>query len=378
MGRSTRRQEWRKAHRWLGLFAGLLFAFSGLSGSVLVFYQEIDRYLNPALLTVVPGGEHVALSEILASAQRVVPPGARPTRLYLPRAPGAVMKLRFVVPVENREVLLDVMVDPSTAKVLGQREWGGYLMSLLYKLHYSLLLGDAGETVVGIVGLLLICSVLCGLYLCCPKPSRLFQALALKRRASRLGRLYDWHRMVGALAAVPLMVIAFSGFYMIFPHYVKPLVGLVLPVTETAPASAPLDDTDGVQRITLDTMTQITRDHFPSAQLQRIHFPVPGDRIYRIVMRQPGEVRKTSGSTQLWIDSHDGTVLGVQEPQTMTSGEALIGWLFPLHNGEAFGWAGRFIVLATGLMPITLYATGLMIWLGKRNARRRRDCRRLR
>ncbi|MGH7201474.1 MAG: PepSY domain-containing protein, partial [Planctomycetaceae bacterium] len=44
---------------------------------------------------------------------------------------------------------------------------------------------------------------------------------------------------------------------------------------------------------------------------------------------------------------------------------------FPLHNGEAFGLAGRWIVFFSGLTPAVLYVTGVTIWWRRRRSRRR-------
>ena len=48
----TWRSLWVQMHLYLGLFIGALLVVFGLTGSILVFWQEIDEWLNPALLTV--------------------------------------------------------------------------------------------------------------------------------------------------------------------------------------------------------------------------------------------------------------------------------------------------------------------------------------
>ena len=40
----------RMLHLYLGLCLGAVFALLGLTGSFLVFYPEMDRWLNPALV----------------------------------------------------------------------------------------------------------------------------------------------------------------------------------------------------------------------------------------------------------------------------------------------------------------------------------------
>ncbi|WP_416366234.1 PepSY domain-containing protein [Sphingomonas aerolata] len=47
--RPSLRVTMRRVHLWLGLTIGVLFAFAGLTGSLLVFYPEIDAALSPAL-----------------------------------------------------------------------------------------------------------------------------------------------------------------------------------------------------------------------------------------------------------------------------------------------------------------------------------------
>src|SRR5687767_15455847 len=66
-----RRGVWRQrllfAHRWLGIVIGVYFVIIGLTGSLLVFGREIDRALNPGLLTMERQGGYRPLSEIVGA-----------------------------------------------------------------------------------------------------------------------------------------------------------------------------------------------------------------------------------------------------------------------------------------------------------------------
>lgn len=81
----TWRSLWVQMHLYLGLFIGALLVVFGLTGSILVFWQEIDEWLNPALLTVEappPGQEaYRPLGEMVAVALQAVPPGSRVTQI---------------------------------------------------------------------------------------------------------------------------------------------------------------------------------------------------------------------------------------------------------------------------------------------------------
>ena len=50
----TLRRRMLFVHRWLGIILGVYFVMLGITGSLLVFAREIDRALNPELLTMPP------------------------------------------------------------------------------------------------------------------------------------------------------------------------------------------------------------------------------------------------------------------------------------------------------------------------------------
>ncbi|MBG1241452.1 PepSY domain-containing protein [Nostoc sp. NZL] len=41
-------------HRYVGILAGILLIIISLTGSLLVFHEEIDQFFNPQLLRVTP------------------------------------------------------------------------------------------------------------------------------------------------------------------------------------------------------------------------------------------------------------------------------------------------------------------------------------
>ena len=65
-------------HRYIGVMLGLLLVLIGLTGSLLIFGNEIDRFLNPQLLQVPPQGQRVSIESVLKTAQQT----------YLDQKPG--------------------------------------------------------------------------------------------------------------------------------------------------------------------------------------------------------------------------------------------------------------------------------------------------
>jgi len=63
-------------HRWLGIGLGVWFALVGITGSILVFEDEIDAWLNPELLTSKESGAWLAPEALLQKVETSTSSGA--------------------------------------------------------------------------------------------------------------------------------------------------------------------------------------------------------------------------------------------------------------------------------------------------------------
>lgn len=367
-----KKRRWRKlwliGHRWLGLAAGLLFVLLGLTGSLLVFDHAIDEWLNPELLLTRGSGELRPLQEVVAEAERVYTgENAEAVAVSFPRVENGVYIVWFQDGTEAAPTFAQVYVDPYTARVTGQRVWGEDLMSWIYKLHYTLHGGSMGETVVGLAGLLLLVSVGSGICLWWPLWKQSWRAAFAVRRGRRFN--YDLHKTIGIASAAVLAVIAFTGVYMIFPEWIKPLLTAFSEETQP-PTELTSSATSGGASLTPEEAIAIAERHFPDGRMCHFHPPHGPDGVYEVALRQPGEVQRSFGRTQVWIDAHSGNVLEVRDPRKLTAADTFIAWQFPLHNGEAFGLAGRWVVFFCGFAPAVLYVSGLLLWWRRRAAKR--------
>ena len=67
------------------------------------------------------------------------------------------------------------------------------------------------------------------------------------------------------------------------------------------------------------------------------------------------------------IDQYSGVIWEVRDPATRRSArETFADWQWPLHSGQAFGWAGRVLVFLSGLAYPVIYVTGFRMWWRKR------------
>ncbi|CAG2156845.1 hypothetical protein LMG19282_05319 [Cupriavidus campinensis] len=374
-----------KLHRYIGLTFGLLFVLMGLTGTMIAWREELDTWLNPDLLEAssaarIPVG--AATVESVTAKLMADPHYGKPNLLMLPMHEHGVFIAYY--PLKGPEAgpgrSRQVMIDPITLAVKGERFWGvpglsrQQLMPTLFHLHRYLLSGDTGKTITGVAGMMLLFLVLVGIVLWLPKLTAraLKQSVRIAHGGSWSRFTYTLHRAGGLFAAPVLATIAFSGWYLNLPKWVTPIISSVMTVsaTEKPHSAAP---PEGVHAITpAQAMTAAQRE-YPGALVTRIGLPrKPGD-VYEIRLRQSGEIRGDSGATRLWLDAYTGQRLGARDPlaKDAPSGDTLINWLFPLHTGEAFGTPGRAFITAFGLTPLIFAITGVLIWWKRRSGHRR-------
>lgn len=366
------RRGWLTLHWVLGLSLGGLFALLGLTGSVLVFYPEIDRALHPQLRASAPGAQPSA-EAILQRLTALHPQRQGPWRIELPLTAEAPVTARYLHPVERKDHLfapLVVTLDPHTLQVTSERFWGDDPMTWIYDLHYTLLLQATGKTMVGIAGLLMMLSLLSGLYLWWPSLARWRAAMRPVLRPGRVRKTYDLHVLVGVYSLLVLGVLALTGAALALPDTTRTLVGAFSPLS--APVR-PLYEPDAVlPPLGLDQAVAIARDHFPGAEVRWLEADARGQTPVSVRLYQPGEPGRRFPKTQVWLHPQTGEVLAKRDPFAQRAGHVALDWLHPLHNGEALGTAGRWLVFIAGLLPLLLFVTGWLRWRQKRHARRMR------
>lgn len=358
----TLRQFWRRLHLWLGLAGGLLFVLLGLTGSALVYQDEILNLLNPQQMRATPDATRAAPSRILAAAQSALPAsGGRVVILRYPEAAGRPIQAIVEHGTGQR---LTLLVDPTNAALLGPMP-GGAVFSALLELHSRLMLSVAGRDIVGWTGVVLGISAITGLILWWPRPQwRAWkQALALKwRDMSWQRRSFDLHKVGGAAVAMPMLLLAVSGSMISFREPLVPVMKALGGVPQARPAisSVLLHDATSLDALVEEALRQI-----PGARLVFISPPARPGGATRIRLRQQGEVHQ-NGRSYVLLDAA-GTVLDMQRVSELPLANLVFDQLpYPLHTGYLFGEAGRLIVFLSGLLPMLLFATGLVLWLRRR------------
>lgn len=368
----------RKIHLWLGLTLGLPFLLLGLTGSALVFYIELDRLLNPSIQveTSAPpvGWTSPVWDQALATARTQWPdetgkwsfevtgkPGSIPARYYPPEEPH----------LDHHEIEpLMVWFTPDGREILREARWGDYLMTFLYDVHMNLLAGEVGNDVVGWIGFGTLLLLLTGLIVWWPRGDWK-KALAYKREASPLRRLYDLHKLIGLWSLLLLVVLSATGALLALPAEKNWLLErLVAPVVA---APSPKSSQNAGQQITVSAALAAAHTALPDSRLAWIDVPGPGDGVFRLRVQVAGDPTYRFPYSFVFVDQYTGKVLAVHDARNGTAATTVSNWIRPLHDASVGGLGTRILGVVAGLAPVGLFVTGFTRWRARARKRKLRS-----
>jgi uncharacterized iron-regulated membrane protein len=197
-------------HRWLGLIVGILLSIAGLTGSILVFSGEIhDWWITQRFGTITPTETKAAVSDIVARLQTTYTDQSLIFEsLGFPEGDKHPYLAWFM---DANHHHLGVVVNPYTEQIMGDYEWEKMWHGIILKLHYSLLTGETGIWVMGVVALLTVILSITGIILW-PGWRKLLAGFKIKWKGHIKRRNFDIHKVAGIVTAVFFLLTGFTGF----------------------------------------------------------------------------------------------------------------------------------------------------------------------
>ena len=388
-------------HRYVGLAISLFLIVAGLTGSVLAFYHELDAALNPGLYRAPPLTEDADMLDpfaLRAAAEAGLPDGLQVSRLPLDLKAGEAVSL-WVEPrpgVDADSIDNEYFVSPHTGELLGSRKWGDLrqgmknLMPFVYRLHYSLALGEVGIYLFGIIALLWTLDCFVGAYLTFPAPrhkkgSRTAKSWLARWKPSWLVRanklfsfVFTWHRASGLWVWAMLFVFAWSAVGLNLSEVYHPVmrsafgmqerVSETLPELETPRTEPQLSFEEAHGRARTLMSEEAAQQGFQVHEERSLGYAAPsGTYHYRV--HSSRDISDRYPATSLWIDGDSGKRVAFEAPTGQATGNTITTWLYHLHFGSVSfgGWPYRVFVCLMGLAVAALSVTGVWIWWRKRS-----------
>jgi len=216
-----------QVHLWSGIALGLYVLLMSVTGSVLVYQNELFRAATPE--PIISKGSGPRLSDTqLADAATHLYLGYRVVKIARPRNldQAVDVSLRRGREIKNR------LFDPRSGSDLGASvPIGIWLVSTLLDLHDNLLAGPTGRRVNGGGAFALIVLAVTGLAIWWPGIKTWRRSLTLNRGLGN--RLLTWrlHSMIGFWSLGFTLVFGASGVYLCFPELLQDFADRLQPPT---------------------------------------------------------------------------------------------------------------------------------------------------
>lgn len=410
---SITRQFWVVCHRWAGLTLALFLTVAGFTGIFLAWYDELDAMAAPELLRVeapTPGARPLPASVL---RERVLAgyPGAVINSLPLHSEPerSVAYFVERIDPGTGQTTGYStewdqLFVDPYTGRILGTRKWGDIgqglknLMPFIYRLHYSLALGDLGILAFGIAALIWTIDSFVGFYLTLPvrirrrvgavpaggpgwwrrwKPS-----WSIRWGSSAYKINFDLHRAGGLWIWPMLLVFAWSSVAFNLTQVYTPVMKLFgavdareqFPVLAKPDYRPKLDVNAAVRRGEQLARKEMARRGLTAGKADWISYsPENGTWSYSFTSER--DFTEEGGRSAVTFGAADGHLLQVYLPSGQNGANTFTGWIMALHMGMVFGLPYRIAVSLIGALVTMLSVTGVIIWMKKRSGRAGRKIR---
>jgi uncharacterized iron-regulated membrane protein len=213
-------------HLWAGLGAGLYIFMISLTGSLLVYRNELYLAFSPKPVVVSGDGEALSSEAIEAAARRSYP-GHQITNVQAGETPNHAVEVTLSDGDESKRRLFH----PYTAEDLGDPLPLGYRVTAwLLDLHDNLLGGRTGRRINGIGALLLLLLCVTGAVVWWPGIRSWRRSLSFNRRSTRL--TWRLHSALGFWAFAFLLMWALTGTYLAFPDVVGAVADYLEPFDE--------------------------------------------------------------------------------------------------------------------------------------------------
>jgi uncharacterized iron-regulated membrane protein len=353
---------WRKIHTWTSLVCTVFLLMLAVTGLPLIFHDEIDALLVPAVEAAgQPAADGAAdLDAVVAAAKAARPDLVIRYLIWDPDRPGVVVANMAKTIDAPRGQAHFVLIDEATARVLAPSAGRSGVMAFILKLHTDMFLGIGGSLFLGFMGILFVVSLVSGAVLYAPFMRKLDFGTIRSEKGRRV-RWLDLHNLLGIVTLAWLVVVGITGVIntldaVIFKYWRSDqLAAMVAPYKDKKlPAS-------------IGSVTQameVARTASPHRKPSFLAFPgtfFSSDHHYAVFMQ--GTTPLTSRIlAPVLIDAETLQLTDRREPPWYV---VALEVSRPLHFGDYGEWPLKIIWALFDLLTIVVIGSGLYLWIGR-------------
>lgn len=335
-------------HKWLGLLAGIFILVMGLTGSVIVFDDEIEHFIHQDVIHQPDSNQPISLDNAYDSI--VAKHGSWDVRFtHIPDRANRAIEAEIRRPNDRRYLY----IHPSNGNILRDLDSYNTFSYWMLKLHYTLHSGFWGEVIVLIAGFMFICSLITGFWF---YRNAIWKVLTFKIRP-RFRDLKsgssELHRSVGVWALIFNLVTAVTGTVIIV---------IIVITNAKKDGPGPMPNPPAVEASIDGLMTQ-ARESYPGFDPSYIGMPRQSEGQITLYGHMDTDWPiHYKFSNYLQFDPATGAQTNSFFVKNQPITTHLLSFTYPLHFGNWGGIPIKILYCLFGLAPAILSITGFIIW----------------
>lgn len=355
-------------HLWPSIVSGLVLVFVCLTGTIIVYCDEIMDLTAGNARYVEEGTTRISADEIITNLKEEYPDFMISEFVFF-KDPSRSIRLRAFNPMERS--LAMIYMDPYTGNVI-KRDNSIYFFFVTAHLHASFLAGETGHWIVAISTIIFVISTITGLVLWWPKrwTKTTRQASFTVKWKAKFKRLnYDLHNVFGFYSLIICLILSVTGLLIFFPALSN------LTIRATGGELAHLKEALPVQDSTKTSKDMVT---FAYEVLEKEYPDKEMVSIWNYDQQKLGAYVFTSGKVGLKSIEHaDITIYDRYTGEKIQPGKGYLqhekteNIIWQLHMGQWWGQLGKLSTFIGGIIATTLPVTGFLVWWGRRKKKKK-------
>lgn len=366
-------------HLWLGVSSGLVVFIVAVTGSILVFEEELEPVIYRKFHVVeAPKDQSLLPLDKLRFTVTNAYPKQRIARIEIEPHPNRTVIFGLVKGKKEKDVF-SVAVNPYTAQITDTRRENDSFFHIVLQLHRYLCMEDTGKAVTGAATIMFIVIMITGLALWWPNHKQTKQRLTIKWNAKFKRLNWDLHAVFGFYILPFTFLIALTGLVWSY-KWVNSIIFISFDgkpqQKREAPANIDIDYAlsvggnallNGTNRGVGALSRIITETNRLLPHPGRIQLTLPESDSLSITVSKVNENAAISNVVDfLYFDQNDGKLISKRLYDDETTGMKVRRLVFPIHTGSIWGWPSKVLALLVALITATLPVTGVVIWVGRK------------
>lgn len=349
-------------HLWLGLASGLVVIVVALSGSLLVFEDELEHLLEPSLFSVqAPTGTPRMSLDALAAMVKDQYPDYKTNNIEI--QPVENSTVTFYLKKKKEKFM--VVTDPYSGKVIKTANPDRRFFVVVKNLHRYLCMGETGKVITGISCSMFALIIMSGLILWWPKKNNRKQRFKVKWNASFKRLNWDLHAIFGFYVHIFVFIISITGLVWSY-KWVNNLLFYAFDGKPQKKVEAPVAKAvKGNEIAWLDKIYAETNQRLTYHGIVNIRFPEKKELAITVGKENTDRVIDHIVDV-LYFQAGSGEFVGDKLFANDTKGTQARRLIYPIHTGSLLGWPTKILAFICALVAATLPVTGFLIWIGKK------------